>query len=331
MCAGFAILQGPLMPGPKVRADYEALKNVAQGFSQAAEATAQSLQLLKRQMDTLNGGDWIGQGASAFYAEMNDQVLPTFQRLHSALQTSADVTLKIGQAMKNAEDEAAKVLRGDSATGALGAAAASGAGSGGATSGGAGSGGAGSGGAASSKARDGEPVGGAPGGGAAGGAPAPQVDPRLKPVQDKIDKGDKEGAISAAIKEYKIDTRTAKAGSPKFNASTSGEGETAKDGTVDIGSKAFSSPGWLASSIGHELVHTQQVGDRWYTDAQGTHINEIEAYDWEINHAPENGLSAAEIATLNKRRTSHYDKLNAANKAIIDGGSYKLPPPPAAP
>jgi WXG100 family type VII secretion target len=110
------------MPGPKVRADYEALKNVAQGFSKHAEATAQTLKSLKGQMDTLHGGDWIGQGATAFYAEMNDQVLPTIQRLHLALQTSADITQKISQAMQAAEAEAAKVLRG-SAANAVGAGA----------------------------------------------------------------------------------------------------------------------------------------------------------------------------------------------------------------
>src|SRR5713226_6388156 len=110
-----AVVQRTIMPGPKVRADYDALKNVAQGFSKHAEATAQTLKSLKSQMDTLHGGDWIGQGATAFYAEMNDQVLPTLQRLHLAMQTSADITQKISQAMQAAEAEAAKVLRGSAA------------------------------------------------------------------------------------------------------------------------------------------------------------------------------------------------------------------------
>src|SRR5262245_51383646 len=123
------------MPGPKVRADYDALKNVAQGFSKHADATAQTLQALKGRMDTLHGGDWIGQGANAFYAEMNDQVLPTIKRLQSALQSSAEITEKISQAMKAAEDDAARVLRGDGAGGALGGAAAGGAAAGGAAGG----------------------------------------------------------------------------------------------------------------------------------------------------------------------------------------------------
>jgi WXG100 family type VII secretion target len=286
------------MPGAKIRADYDALKNAAQSFRQQSEAAAQSLQALKGQMDTLQGGDWIGQGANAFYAEMNDQVLPTLQRLRAALQTSADITQQISQQMKTAEDEAARVLRGDGSGAAGAAGAATGAGAGSAT------------------------------GAAGGGGAKAKVDPRLAPVQALIDKGDKDGAIAEAIKQYKIDVSTAK-GRPKYNASTKGEGETAKDGTVDIGDKAFSSPGWLASSVGHEIVHTTQAADRWYTDAQGTHINEIEAYDWEIKHAPDNGLTAAEVAELNKRRTSHYNKLTDDNKKIIDGGSYKLPPPKA--
>ncbi len=315
------------MPGPKVRADYEALKNIARSFSQQADATARSLRSLKGQMDTLQGGDWIGQGANAFYAEMNDQVLPTIQRLHSALQTSADVTQKISQAMKAAEDEAANVLRGGAA-GTVGAAVAAGlAGAVGAAAGAAVAGAAGVGAGAVAGAAAGAAAGSASGG-AGGGAAKAKVDPRVTAVQALIDKGDKDGAIAEAAKQYKIDISTAK-GTPKYDASTSGEGATSKDGTVKIGDDAFSSPGWLASSVGHEIVHTQQIADRWYTDAQGTHINEIEAYDWEIKHAPDNGLTAAEVAELNKRRTSHYNSLTADNKKIIDGGSYKLPAPKA--
>lgn len=312
------------MPGPKVRADYDALKTVAQGFSQQAEATAQSLQTLQRQMDTLEHGDWIGQGATAFYAEMNNQVLPTIQRLRAALQTSADITQKISQAMQAAEDAAARVLHGDGAAGALAAGMVGGAlGAGGAASGAAA---AASAGVAAGLAAG--AAGGSSAGGGGGGGGKAKVDPRVTAVQAFIDKGDKDGAIAESVKQYGIDTSKAK-GAPKFNASTSGEGDTDPDGTVSIGDKAFTSPGWLASSVGHEMVHTQQIADRWYTDAQGTHVNEIEAYDWEIKHAPDNGLTAAEVAVLTRRRTSHYNKLNADNKKIIDGGSYKLPPPKA--
>lgn len=304
------------MPAEKVRADYDALKNLVQSFKQQADATAQSLQSLKGRMDTLQGGDWVGQGASAFYAEMNDQVLPTIRRLHSALQTSADITQQISQHMKTAEDEAARVLRGTGAgaAGVLGASAAGG------LAGAVGAAGMGAVGAAAGAAANAAK---------AAAAKAAADAARAKKVQEFIDKGDKDGAIAEAIKQYHIDTSTAAAGTPKYDASTAGEGATSKDGTVKIGDDAFSSPGWLASSVGHEMLHTRQAADRWYTDAQGTAINEIEAYDWEIQHAPDNNLTNAEVAELKKRRASYYNDLNDDNKKIVDGGSYKLPAPKA--
>ena len=298
------------MPAPKIRADYDALKQVAQSFSQQADNTSKLIQSLKGQMDTLQGGDWIGQGANAFYAEMNDSVLPTFQRLNQALQSGATITQQISPQMKTAEDEAARVLRGDGS--GTGGAASSAGGAAGGAGGGSGSGAGGTSGG---------------GGGGSGGGTKAKTDPRLAPVQALIDKGDKDGAIAEAAKQYKIDISNAN-GTPKYNANTAGEGATTKDRKVSIGDAAFSSPGWLASSVGHEMVHTQQAADRWYTDPQGTAINEIEAYDWEIKHAPDNGLSDAEVAELKKRRTNYYNDLNADNKKIVDGGSYKLPKAP---
>lgn len=57
-------------------------------------------------METLKGGDWIGKGATAFYSEMNDQVMPTMQRLQRALTEAARITQQISQIMKEAEQEA---------------------------------------------------------------------------------------------------------------------------------------------------------------------------------------------------------------------------------
>ena len=98
------------MPGPKVRADYDALQSVAKSFGQQAQASARSLQNLTAQMDTLQGGDWVGQGATAFFAEMNDSVLPTLKRLHAALDQSARVTTQISQVMKEAEGQASSIF-----------------------------------------------------------------------------------------------------------------------------------------------------------------------------------------------------------------------------
>jgi WXG100 family type VII secretion target len=98
------------MPAPRVRADYELLGLIAQNFGVAGESAAQSLRAIKQQQQTLEGGDWLGAGAKAFYQEMNGSVVPSLQRLAAAMQAAKTTTLAISRDMKQAEDAAAAVL-----------------------------------------------------------------------------------------------------------------------------------------------------------------------------------------------------------------------------
>ena len=98
------------MSAPTVRSDYDQLKNVAQSFSQQADTLNGMNQNLQGNVDTLQGGDWIGQGAQAFYKEWGDTVMPTLKRLQSALSESARITQQISQVMKEAEDNASRVF-----------------------------------------------------------------------------------------------------------------------------------------------------------------------------------------------------------------------------
>jgi uncharacterized protein YukE len=79
-------------------------------------------------VNTLQGGDWVGQGARAFYAEMNSAVLPSLKRLSKALQSAQRVTQHISREIKAAEDEAAAILKDN--TGNIAEAKGSGAGKG---------------------------------------------------------------------------------------------------------------------------------------------------------------------------------------------------------
>lgn len=106
------------MPAPRVRGDYDQLKQIAQSFQGQADTSSSTLQALKQHMQTLQGGDWIGKGADAFYQEMNSAVLPSMQRLTQALSRAAAVTQQMGQIVKQAEEEAARVLNGPSGSGA---------------------------------------------------------------------------------------------------------------------------------------------------------------------------------------------------------------------
>jgi len=99
------------MPAPRVRADYDALARIAEGFSRAAEANRSSVQAIQRAKGTLEGGDWLGQGARAFYQEMDQAVLPSLRRLSDALTAAQRITLQISQVVKEAEDAAAAIFK----------------------------------------------------------------------------------------------------------------------------------------------------------------------------------------------------------------------------
>ena len=165
------------MPAATIRANYDQLKQVATTFGKSSDECKRSLQNIKNNKETLQGGDWVGQGARAFYKEMDDSVLPTLQRLISALDTAQNSISQISSIMQGAEQQAAKVLQGGSpggssggsSGGAAGGEAAGGA-AGAAGGGGSPSSGGSSGGGSNTGGAGGAAAGGAAAGGAAGGA-----------------------------------------------------------------------------------------------------------------------------------------------------------------
>src|SRR3990172_3606556 len=116
------------MPAPRVRADHDSLRLIAQAMGQQSEASRRTLDRLRRAKEALQGGDWIGVDAKAFYREMDSEILPSMGRLVSALERSAEVTRTISQIMKQAEDEAARLFQ---LVGAAAATAVAGGGAGG--------------------------------------------------------------------------------------------------------------------------------------------------------------------------------------------------------
>src|SRR3990172_12101956 len=99
------------MAAPRIRADYDALKQIAQAFARESQAARQTLQSMQGAKNVLQGGDWIGKGAKAFYQEMDQEVLPGMRRLNQALGSASRVTLQIVQLLHGAEDEASAILR----------------------------------------------------------------------------------------------------------------------------------------------------------------------------------------------------------------------------
>ena len=99
------------MPAPQVRSDYDQLQIIQNTFNAQADAVSKMNHSIKGHMDTLQGGDWIGEGARKFYSEMNDQVMPSLNRLHRALAEASQVTQKISSLMQQAEQEASNAFK----------------------------------------------------------------------------------------------------------------------------------------------------------------------------------------------------------------------------
>ena len=99
------------MGASTVRADYDGLKQIQQQFKRQSDASAQCLRTMQQAKGALEGGDWIGEGAKAFYREMDSEVLPSWRRLVAALESAALVLSKMAQLIHQAENESAKVFK----------------------------------------------------------------------------------------------------------------------------------------------------------------------------------------------------------------------------
>ncbi|MBM4423811.1 MAG: WXG100 family type VII secretion target [Chloroflexi bacterium] len=99
------------MSAPTVRSDHDQLQTIQNTFSQQADAISRMNQNIRSRMETLKGGDWIGEGARKFYSEMDEQVMPSLLRLQKALAEAARVTAQISRLFQNAENEAGGVFK----------------------------------------------------------------------------------------------------------------------------------------------------------------------------------------------------------------------------
>jgi len=112
---------------PIVRADYDNLPKIAGEFDREAERLRRATQQIQRTVEVLQGGDWIGEGASAFYREMSAEVLPAMKRLVSTLEKAGRTTKDVVQIMKDLEAELVRLwamLVGAAGEAGIGAAAA---------------------------------------------------------------------------------------------------------------------------------------------------------------------------------------------------------------
>ena len=89
----------------KTEVNYEQLQQIMKMFSSEAEEINGLQKQTQSRVEDLHGGNWIGKGADKFFDEMQSEVLPALRRLAAGLQEAAQVTQRILDTYRQAEEE----------------------------------------------------------------------------------------------------------------------------------------------------------------------------------------------------------------------------------
>ena len=108
-CLGVAFQKGVLVSTSTIRAEYDDLKQVAQAFDNLTVRTNTTKQNLTDARNGLNG-EWVGFGADRFFGEMENDILPSVQRLENALAHVADLVREISKQFLEQETADAQLI-----------------------------------------------------------------------------------------------------------------------------------------------------------------------------------------------------------------------------
>jgi len=97
----------------EIKVNYPVFDKMAQEFEAYSERVQQLNRRLEDQEDVLRAGAWIGEEATRFYIEMDNELLPALSRLENAMNAYSDTMRRIKQVYEEAEYEAsARVMSG---------------------------------------------------------------------------------------------------------------------------------------------------------------------------------------------------------------------------
>jgi WXG100 family type VII secretion target len=90
----------------QVRVNYETLNEMESKFARLADDVQAVASKIKSLDNNLRQGGWVGRGSDAFYAEMDDLVMPAISRLRQALDEGGQTLNRIARIFGEAEEEA---------------------------------------------------------------------------------------------------------------------------------------------------------------------------------------------------------------------------------
>ena len=86
-----------------IRASHDELPRMSKAFGSESARVKSTIDRLNRVIQVLEGGDWIGEGATAFFNEMRSEVMPALVRLMKALESGASVAEQINRIIEEIE------------------------------------------------------------------------------------------------------------------------------------------------------------------------------------------------------------------------------------
>ncbi|MBF8255356.1 MAG: peptidase C2 calpain [Anaerolineales bacterium] len=86
-----------------IKLDFDAFKNIEGSFRAQETATQTTIGKLNKVLEQLRGGEWFGEGATAFYDEMDSQVMPSMKNLRKVLAEGDKVSKDIEKVQHECE------------------------------------------------------------------------------------------------------------------------------------------------------------------------------------------------------------------------------------
>jgi WXG100 family type VII secretion target len=86
-----------------IKLDFDAFKNIEGSFRSQETATQQTIGKLNKVLEQLRGGEWFGEGATAFYDEMDSQIMPSMKNLQKVLAEGDKVSKDIEKVQHECE------------------------------------------------------------------------------------------------------------------------------------------------------------------------------------------------------------------------------------
>ncbi|MBI9044779.1 MAG: WXG100 family type VII secretion target [Anaerolineaceae bacterium] len=99
------------MAGDKIEINYEELQRSSQIFASEAEDIQALHNKIRTQVENLHGNGWIGKGSDAFYREMDEYLVPGFQKLAATFEHGSGLLGKIADLFQQAEEEAGALFK----------------------------------------------------------------------------------------------------------------------------------------------------------------------------------------------------------------------------